>query len=89
MTILIILIVGGLVGYLAARMLGRNTGVVSSILIGIVGSFIGSLISTQVVGSDQAFLDFSWVGAFWSLIGALVLVGIVNAMSHPSPRHHV
>ncbi|MDB5171102.1 MAG: Transglycosylase-associated protein [Candidatus Saccharibacteria bacterium] len=89
MSIIITLIVGGLVGYIAARLLGRREGVLGSVLIGIVGSFIGSFISTLFSGSDQAYLDFSWVGIFWSLIGALVLVGIMNAMSHPSPRHHV
>ena len=86
MCIIITLIVGGLVGYVAARMLGRHEGMLASILIGIVGSFIGSFISTLFSGSDQSYLSFSWVGIFWSLIGSLVLVGIMNAMS--SRTHH-
>ncbi len=87
MSIIITLIVGGLVGYVAARMLGRHEGVLASILIGIAGSFIGSFISTLFSGSDQSYLTFSWVGVFWSLLGSLVLVGIMNAVSRRSHHH--
>lgn len=87
MSIIITLIVGGLVGYVAARMLGRNEGILASVLIGIVGSFIGGFISTIFSGSDQSYLAFSWVGMFWSLIGSLVLVGIMNALSSRSHNH--
>ncbi len=87
MNIIITLVVGGLVGYVAARMLGRHEGILVSVLIGIVGSFIGGFISTLFSGSDQSYLAFSWVGMFWSLIGSLVLVGIMNALSSRSHHH--
>ncbi len=87
MSIIIALIVGGLVGYVAARMLGRREGALASVLIGIVGSFIGGFISTFFSGSNQSYLTFSWVGVFWSLLGSLVLVGIMNAMSRSSHHH--
>ncbi len=87
MSIIITLIVGGLVGYVAARMLGRHEGILISVIIGIVGSFIGGFISTLFSGSDQSYLAFSWVGIFWSLIGSLVLVGIMNALSSRSHHH--
>lgn len=86
MTILTIIIVGAIVGWLASRLMGREGGLLSSILIGIVGSFIGSLISTAFTGSDQSYLAFSWTGFIWSLIGAIVLVAIMNAFS--SRSHH-
>jgi uncharacterized membrane protein YeaQ/YmgE (transglycosylase-associated protein family) len=84
MTILTVLIVGGLVGWIASRLMGRDEGLIASVLIGIVGSFIGSFVSSLFVGSDQSYLSFSWVGAFWSLIGALILVAIMNALSSHS-----
>jgi uncharacterized membrane protein YeaQ/YmgE (transglycosylase-associated protein family) len=86
MTILTVIIVGAIVGWLAGKIMGRDEGIIASILIGIVGSFIGSLISTLFTGSDRAYLAFSWMGFFWSLIGAIILVAIMNAMS--SRRHH-
>lgn len=87
MSIIITLIIGGIVGYIAARLLGRDEGVLASIVIGVVGSFIGGFISTLFSGSDQSYLAFSWVGVFWSLIGSLVLVAIMNAMSSRSHHH--
>lgn len=89
MNILTIIIVGGVVGWLAAQLMGRDPGIFGSILIGVVGSFIGSFVSYLIVGSDQSYLAFSWVGAFWSFIGAIILVAIINALSsHPQQHHH-
>jgi uncharacterized membrane protein YeaQ/YmgE (transglycosylase-associated protein family) len=66
--------------------MGREEGLFASIVIGIIGSFIGGFISSLLTGSDKSFLAFSWMGLFWSLIGSIVLVAIMNAVSHP--RHH-
>jgi uncharacterized membrane protein YeaQ/YmgE (transglycosylase-associated protein family) len=87
MTILTILVIGGLVGWIASRVMGRDEGIFASILIGIIGSFIGSFISTLFAGSNQSYLTFSWVGVFWSLIGSIILVAVMNAFSTRS-RHH-
>ncbi len=86
MSIIVMIIVGGMVGWLAAQLMGRNEGLFSSILIGIVGSFIGSIISRLLICSDQSYLAFSWVGAFWSLVGSVVLVALMNALSRQN--HH-
>jgi len=81
------IILGGLVGWLASKLLGREEGILASIVIGVVGSFIGSFISRVFTGSDQSYLAFSWSGLFWSLIGALALVAILNAVRRP--RGHI
>jgi uncharacterized membrane protein YeaQ/YmgE (transglycosylase-associated protein family) len=85
MSIIVTLIVGGIVGWLAAEILGRHEGIFGSIVIGIVGSFIGSFISTLFTGSDRSYLTFGWSGFIWSLIGSLVLVALLNAFTK---RHH-
>jgi uncharacterized membrane protein YeaQ/YmgE (transglycosylase-associated protein family) len=84
MSIIVAIILGGLVGYIAARMMGREEGILASIVIGVIGSFLGSFISRLFTGSDEAFLNFSWMGLFWSFVGSVVLVAIMNAMSHRS-----
>ncbi len=86
MGIIIAIILGGLVGYIAAKVMGREEGILMSVIIGIVGSFLGSFLSRMVTGSDQAFLTMDWSGLFWSFLGAVILVAIMNAMS--SRRHH-
>jgi uncharacterized membrane protein YeaQ/YmgE (transglycosylase-associated protein family) len=86
MGLIVMLILGGLVGWAASQMLGREEGVLASIVIGIVGSFIGSLVSQLFTGADRSFLALSWMGLFWSFIGAVILVAILNAVRRP---HHV
>jgi uncharacterized membrane protein YeaQ/YmgE (transglycosylase-associated protein family) len=89
MNLLAVLVIGGVVGWLAAQVGGRNEGIIASILIGIVGSFIGSLISTMFTGGDHSYLAFSWVGVVWSFIGALILVFILNAIQRSSAHRHM
>lgn len=85
MGVIVFLILGALVGWAASRMMGREEGIIMSVIIGIVGSFIGGLISQLITGADRSFLALSWMGLFWSFIGAVVLVAIVNAITRP---HH-
>lgn len=87
MSIIVWIILGGIVGWLAARLMGRAEGILASIIIGIIGSFIGGFVSRLFTGGDQSFLAFNWAGLFWSFIGAIILVAIMNAFSgrrHPT-----
>lgn len=85
MSLLVALIIGGLIGYAAAAMLGRREGIIASVIIGIVGSFIGSVISMLFTGGDRAALSLSWSSVLWSFLGAVILVAIMNAIQRP---HH-
>ncbi len=84
MNLLVAIIVGGLIGWIAARIVGRETGIIGSVVIGVVGSLIGSLVSVLITGGDQSYLAFSWPGIFWSFIGALLLVILLNALQRNS-----
>jgi len=86
MSIIVWLILGGIIGWLAAKIMGRNEGIIASVIIGIIGSFIGGIVSRAFTGSDRSFLAFSWSGLLWSLIGAVILVAIMNAFQ--GRRHH-
>jgi uncharacterized membrane protein YeaQ/YmgE (transglycosylase-associated protein family) len=86
MSLIVILLLGAFVGWLAAALLGRDEGFISSMFIGIVGSIIGGFVSTLLTGSDRAVLAFSWGGLVWSLIGAGLLVGLLNLFSNTN-RH--
>jgi uncharacterized membrane protein YeaQ/YmgE (transglycosylase-associated protein family) len=44
MSLIIALITGGIVGWLAARVAGREEGIFASVAIGVVGGIIGSLL---------------------------------------------
>jgi len=86
MSLLVALIVGGLIGYIAAAVMGRREGIIASVIIGIIGSIIGSFIAMLFNSGSQAALDFSWSGILWSFIGAVILVAILNAIQ--GSHHH-
>ncbi|MDQ5982389.1 MAG: hypothetical protein QG549_386 [Patescibacteria group bacterium] len=86
MSLIIALLIGGLVGWLANRVTGREDGIIMTVIIGVIGSLIGSFVSSVIVGTDLANLAFSWSGIFWSFVGALVLVFILNFFQRGS--HH-
>ena len=81
MGIIVFLVVGGIVGWLASQLMHRNEGLIASIVIGIVGSFIGGFVSMMLTGSDKSYLGFSLTGFVWSLVGAIVLVALLNVFS--------
>ncbi|HET6925045.1 MAG TPA: GlsB/YeaQ/YmgE family stress response membrane protein [Candidatus Saccharimonadales bacterium] len=80
------LILGAIVGWLAAAIMGRDEGIFASIVIGVVGSIIGGLLSMLFTGGNHAALAFTWGGLLWSLVGAIILVAILNAVQ--GRRHH-
>lgn len=80
MSLLVAIILGAIVGWLAAAVTGRNVGVLGSIAIGILGALLGGFLSTVVIGNSQSYLDFSWAGVFWSFIGALLLALLLNSL---------
>ena len=86
MSIIMFIIVGAIIGWIASRLMGREEGFLGSVVIGIVGSFIGSFIASLFRSSGSSYLSLSWSGFIWSLIGAIILVAILNAAS--SGRHH-
>ena len=68
------LIIGILAGWIAERITGRNHGLITNLIVGVVGSFIGAFLAHA--------LGFTYVG-FWpslvvSAIGAIVLLLIVG-----------
>lgn len=73
-------------GWLANRVTGREDGIIMTVIIGVIGSLTGSFVSSVIVGTDLVNLAFSWSGIFWSFVGALVLVFILNFFQRGS--HH-
>jgi uncharacterized membrane protein YeaQ/YmgE (transglycosylase-associated protein family) len=86
MSIIVMIILGGIIGYVASKLMGREEGIIMSVVIGIVGSFIGGFVSTLLTNANNSYLAFSWMGLFWSLVGSVILVAILNKFA--SPRHH-
>lgn len=78
MGLIIWLVVGGVVGWLASIIMRTDAqqGVLMNIVVGIVGAFIGGLIFSG--GTINQVISLSSV--IISLIGAIILLAIVNLM---------
>ena len=77
MGILSWIIVGGLAGFVASKLMkGTGSGLLMNIIIGIVGAFIGGLIVNLLGGSGVTGFNL-WSFAV-SVLGAVVLLGIVR-----------
>ena len=87
MSLLLSLIIGGIVGWAAAQVAGRDEGIIASVLIGVVGSIIGGALSSLFGGGTQSYMLFSWSGLFWSFIGAIIFVVILNAIQSRDVHH--
>src|SRR4051812_45986452 len=80
MNFIIWLIVGGIVGWLASLVMRTDgqQGILLNVIVGIVGAFIGGWLISPLVGTGTINDGFS-IGSFVvSLIGAVILLAIVN-----------
>lgn len=83
------IIMGGVIGWLASLVMRRDAsmGVVLNIIVGIIGSFIGnSVLSFLFGGGTIAAWPPDWSGLLGALLGAIVLLGIVNLIQRGRVR---
>lgn len=84
-TILSWIVVGGIAGWLASIITGRNNqqGCIMNIIVGVVGAALGGIVYNLIRGNGLSFnldsLDITSIGGFLvALVGAVVLLLIVN-----------
>ena len=81
MNFIVWLIVGGIIGWIASMIMRTDAqqGIVLNIVVGIVGALLaGWLITPLIGGSTINQGNFSLGGLLISLVGAIVLLAIVN-----------
>jgi len=79
MNIIIWLAVGGLIGWMASLLMRSPEGILMNVVVGIVGAFIGGWLLAPMVGAGTINSgDFSVGGLVVSLLGAVILLAIVN-----------
>ena len=88
MGIIVWLIVGGVVGWLASIVMRTNAqqGILLNVVVGIVGAVLAGLLISPLVGIGS-INDGITAGSFLvSLLGAVVLLAIVNLFRRGSVR---
>lgn len=81
MNFIIWLIVGGIIGWIASMIMRTDAqqGMILNVVVGIVGSFLGGFLVGPLLGTGTINQnDFSVTGLLASLIGAIILLAIVN-----------
>jgi len=80
MGILITILLGGLIGWLASLLTDRDArqGIVGNIVVGIIGAFIGGWVSQLLTDTDRSALQFDIQSLIWALVGAVVLSWLLN-----------
>lgn len=82
--ILVMLLIGALAGFLARLLVpGRDPmSAGATILLGIVGSFLGGFLGYVLVGKDVTEGALQPSGLFGSVIGAVIALLVYNATTH-------
>ena len=80
MGIIIWLVVGGIVGWLASIIMKRDAqqGIIMNVVVGIVGSLLASYFISPLIGVGTINSAFSLATFMVSLLGAVILLAIVN-----------
>jgi uncharacterized membrane protein YeaQ/YmgE (transglycosylase-associated protein family) len=76
------LIIGVAAGWIAEQVTGRNHGLLTNLLVGVIGAFLGAFIASLL---GIQFAGF-WGSLIVSTIGAVVLLLIVGAFRRRAVR---
>ena len=83
------IIVGGLLGWVASMIMRTNAqqGIILNIVVGIIGALLGGWLLAPLLGTSTINQqDFSLSSLIVSLIGAVILLAIINLVRKGKPR---
>ena len=89
MNLIIWLVVGGVIGWIASLIMKTDAqqGLFLNVVVGIVGALIGGWLLSPLVGAGTVNQgDFSLPSLLVSLVGAIVLLFVVNLIRRRAPR---
>ena len=89
MNIIVWLVVGGLIGWLASVFMGTDArqGIILNVAVGIVGAVLGGWLLGGLVGAGSINQgDFSLPGLLVSFLGAVILLFLVRLVRSSALR---
>jgi len=87
--LIIWLVVGGLIGWVASLVMKTDAqqGAILNIVVGIVGALLGGWLLSPLIGAGTVNQgDFSMMGLLVSFGGAIILLVVVNLFRRGAPR---
>lgn len=87
---LIWLLVGGLIGWVASLIMRTDAqqGMLLNVVVGIVGAALGGWLISPLVGAPSINEGISIASILVSLLGAVILLAIVNLFRRGTVRGH-
>jgi uncharacterized membrane protein YeaQ/YmgE (transglycosylase-associated protein family) len=82
MNLLLWVVFGGVIGWIASLIMGTDAqqGILLNVVVGVVGAFLAGILLTPLLGIGTINQDhFSLPSLLVSLVGAVILLAIVNA----------
>jgi uncharacterized membrane protein YeaQ/YmgE (transglycosylase-associated protein family) len=85
---IVAIIVGGVAGWLASKVMNRDAsmGIVLNVVVGCIGSVLGNLLLGPLLGVQGTVQDFSLTGLLIAIVGAVVLLAVVNLIQRGRVR---
>lgn len=85
---IVAIIVGGVAGWLASMVMARDAtmGIFWNIVVGIIGAIIGNAVIAPLIGVGVTIQTFNLGGFIIAIIGAIVLLAIVNLVQRGRVR---
>ena len=80
MGIIVWLVMGGIVGWIASMIMGTNAkqGIILNVVVGIVGALIGGWLIGPLLGAGSINEGITVMSFIVSLLGAVVLLAILS-----------
>ena len=89
MNFIIWLVIGGLIGWVASMIMKTDAqqGLLLNVVVGIVGAFVGGWLISPLLGIPTINQNaFSLPSLLVSLVGAIILLAVVNLVRRGSAR---
>lgn len=89
MNLILIIIIGGILGWLASMVMRTDAqqGIFLNIVVGVVGALLAGFLLNPLIGGGNIMQgDFSFSALVVSFLGAVVLLAIINLFRRGSVR---
>lgn len=75
------LLIGGLAGWIAEKVMNTNHGIIMNIIVGVIGSYIGAFLANALgIRIGEIVTGWFWGNLLVAAAGAIVLLFVVKAV---------